>query len=680
MREVATVYLLLILFGVFAITGESFVSEEQTVYDVPDWKKLVWAVTTFKEAIYEDPFLVFSTWNGLDPDPCEWSGVSCSLSRDHVVKLNVSGSSLKGFLAPELGLLTYLEQLILHDNSLIGTIPKEFGMLKNLKVLDLGENQLTGFIPPEMGNMKSLIKMNLQSNELTGTIPPELAYLENLQELRLNRNKLQGIFSNNSDTEFSSEFRGMFAPSGNVISFCHSSKLKVADFSYNFFVGSIPKCLEHLPRSSFQENCLEVKNVKQRPGSQCDRAGVNAAPPSPIKRHPTANKSKHSPHHSGAKHQRKSKPAWILGVEIGTAIMVGSALFVTILIAFKRCNSKSAMIIPWKKSTSDKYRLSSYIDSDTLKDVNKFSRSELDLACEEFSNIIGSSPDSVVYKGIIKGGPEIAVISFCIKQEQWGDYHELYFLREAKDLARLNHENTGKLLGYCKEDSPFTRMLVFEYAPNGTLSDHLHFGDGCQLSWARRMKIIIGISRGLKYLHSELDPPFTISELNSSSVYLTEDFSPKLVDFESWKTILARSEKISNSVGSNGAFCILPSSIEERHLDMKGNVYAFGVLLLEIISGRPPYSKDHGFIVDWAKEYLKLEEAMARVVDPQLKHFETEELKAVCEVASQCIKPDPTKRPRMSELCMRLESRIDLSISSGLRSSSLAWAELILDS
>lgn len=142
-----------------------------------------------------------------------------------------------------------------------------------------------------------------------------------------------------------------------------------------------------------------------------------------------------------------------------------------------------------------------------LKDVRRYSRQELEVACEDFSNIIGSSPDSVVYKGTMKGGPEIAVISLCIREEHWTGYLELYFQREVNgnfpmatacknlqtdscpnlliftyainaiqvaDLARLNHENIGKLLGYCREDTPFTRMLVFDYASNGTLHDHLH--------------------------------------------------------------------------------------------------------------------------------------------------------------------------------------------------------------
>lgn len=193
------------------------------------------------------------------------------------------------------------------------------------------------------------------------------------------------------------------------------------------------------------------------------------------------------------------------------------------------------------------------------------------------------------------------------------------------------------------------------------------------------MKIIVGIARGLKYLHNELCPPFTISELNSSAVYLTEDFSPKLVDFESWKTILARSEKNSCTIDRNGAICVLRKTMEARHLDIKGNVYAFGVLLLEIVSGKPPFCKDTGSLVEWAREFLEVQEMMPNMVDPELKHFKHEHLQAVCEAAKLCINLDPAKRPSMQDLCSMLESRIDLSVSADeLRSSSLAWAELAL--
>uniref|UniRef100_A0A5B6ZN15 Protein kinase domain-containing protein n=1 Tax=Davidia involucrata TaxID=16924 RepID=A0A5B6ZN15_DAVIN len=625
------------------------------------------ALTTFKEAVFEDPLLVLSNWNALAADPCDWPGISCSMARDHVIKLNISGSSLKGFLVPALGLLSFLQELILHGNSLIGIIPKEIGMLKYLKVLDLGVNQLSGSIPPEIGNLTSIMKINLQSNGLTGTLPPELGNLKYLEELRLDRNKLQGTVPGSSSSHVTSNMHGMSASN-----FCRSSQLKVADFSYNFFVGSIPKCLDYLPRSSFQGNCLQDRDPKQRPTARC-----GGTPPA--KSSPEVN-PKHQPAEDGSKHQVASKPAWLLALEVVTGTMVGSLFLVALLTALQKCKSKSSIIIPWKKSASEKDHMTIYIDSEMLKDILRFSRQELEVACEDFSNIIGSSPDSLVYKGTMKGGPEIAVISLCVKEEHWTGFLELYFQREVADLARLNHENTGKLLGYCRESSPFTRMLVFEYASNGTLYEHLHYGEGCQLSWTRRMKIVIGIARGLKYLHTQLEPPFTISELNSSAVYLTEDFSPKLVDFESWKTILSRSEKNSGSISHEGAICVLPNSLEKRSLDVQGNIYAFGVLLLEIISGRPPYCKDKGCLVDWAKDFLELPEVMSYVVDPELKHFRYEDLKVICEVVTLCIHPNSTDRASMQELCTMLESRIDTSVSAELKASSLAWAELALSS
>ena len=128
------------------------------------------------------------------------------------------------------------------------------------------------------------------------------------------------------------------------------------------------------------------------------------------------------------------------------------------------------------------------------------------------------------------------------------------------DLARLSHENIAKFLGYCRESDPFSRMLLFEYASNGTLYEHphcksissislgqtkyLHFlcvvdlisfvflaldGEAAQFSWLRRMKIAIGIAQGLRYLHTESQPPFAISELNSNSVYVIEDSTPKVL-------------------------------------------------------------------------------------------------------------------------------------------------------
>ncbi|KAI3850062.1 hypothetical protein MKW92_032283 [Papaver armeniacum] len=574
-RVVGVLQIFLVIFGVvFVGFGDCFSSDE------------ILALRAFREAIIEDPSMVLSNWNFLNGDPCNWSGISCSQTHDHVISLNLSSLSLNGFLTPALSKLTYLQELVLHKNNLLGIIPKEIGMLKNLKVLDLGMNRLTGPIPREIGNLVKITKINLQSNGLIGHLPLELGKLGNLVELRVDRNKLQGNVPGSSGPAFTSKQHGLYASRGSASGFCSSTQLKSVDLSYNFFVGKIPQCLAHLPGSSFQGNCFQDKNYKQRHASQCE--------------------------------------------------------------------------------------------SDMLKDVTKLSKQELEVACEDFSNIIGSSPDTLIYKGNLKDGSEVAVISLCAKEDLWTCYLEVYFQREVADLARLNHENTGKLFGYCRESNPFSRMLVFEYASNGTLYEYLHFGEGCQLSWRRRMNIIVGIARGLRYLHTELEPPFAMSELNSSAVYLTEDFSPKLVDFEIWNSILARLEKKSGSSGSEAALCGFTESLETFRQDVHDNIYGFGVLLLEIISGRPTYCKNRGHLVDWAKEYLELPEVMSYLADPELRHFKHDDIKVICEVVNLCIHSDPSKRPSMQVLCPMLENLIETSITSDLSDSSLAWAELAI--
>ncbi|KAI3823640.1 hypothetical protein L1987_05080 [Smallanthus sonchifolius] len=642
----------LIPFQLLCVTLGIFVPAYEAVQSIE-----VHALSSFKEAIFEDPFLVLSNWDSFDSDPCDWLGVTCS--GNLVTKLNISGSSIKGFIAEEIFQLSSLQELILHGNKLIGPIPMSIGSLKYLKILDLGNNELSGPIPSEIGNLVNIITLNLESNGLVGKLSFKLGNLQKLQDLRLDRNKLHGtIPSANAN-----------ASSENKKGFCRLPPLKNADFSYNFLTGSIPKCLEYLPRTVFRGNCLRYKDIKQRAPEQC---GV--VPPAN-----TARETRIQPVKDKAKNPvRDSKPMWVLTVEVVTGVMSGSLVLIAIFAVILRCKSKPSVLNMWNKSKNYKDHMAVFIDSNMLNDVTKYTRQELEVACEDFSNIIGSSADSLVYKGIMKGGPEIAVISLCIKEEHWTGYLELYYQKEVTDLARLNHENTGKLLGYCIDSSPFTRMLVFEYASNGTLYEHLHYEEGCNLSWSRRMKIIIGIAKGLKYLHTEIEPPFTISELNSSAVYLTEDFSPKLVDFESWKTIVSRSENNSRTISHEGDICVLPSSFEDRHLDIHGNIYSFGVLLLEIVSGRPSFCKDKGCLVDWAKDYIEKQDEMGSVLDPALKYFKHEDLKVICEVVCMCIHLRPRDHTSMKDLCAMLESKIDTSPSSEMKATSLAWAELML--
>ncbi|WOL05845.1 putative LRR receptor-like serine/threonine-protein kinase [Canna indica] len=643
----------------FKHNSVSFLSSSFASSPTPSYT--VMALEAFRNAIYEDPLSRLSDWNPHDEHPCNWNGVKCS-GPPHisVISINLSNSSLKGFLAPQLGTLHWLQELVLNDNLLLGSIPYQLSLLSNLVVLDLSINKLSGPIPPEIGNLTSITKIDLHSNRLTGSIPLELGELVNLREIRLDRNKLNGVIPGSNASN-------MLASQINGSGLCQLTNLGVGDFSFNYLVGKIPSCLNYLPRPSFGGNCFDFDgSIFQRSAQECSL--VNSQDPT---------KGAKSNRTEGFKHNKPSQPLWLLILEIATGSLLLVFLIACMATACSRCKRKSS-VISWRKIPSWNDRRTLSIDPNLLKDVMRINYQEIEASCEDFSNIIGSSLHSIVYKGTMKNGPEIAVISLCIPADQWTSSHELCFQREVADLSRVNHENTAKLLGYCQEHHPFSRMLVFEYASNGTLYEHIHYGDGCQLSWLRRMKIAIGVARGLRYLHTELQPPITIAKLTSSAVYLTEDFSPKLVDLERWNSIFSMSKVHSGHFMNGSSLNGCEDSHKVQLMDVQENIYAFGVIVLELISGRPLHCKQRGSLLDWAMKYLVQPGEREKVIDPELKKVKPEDLAIICNVVSLCLQSEPSKRPSMQILAAMLEDGIDITVTAVLKESSLAWAELTI--
>ncbi|KAG0526785.1 hypothetical protein BDA96_06G176100 [Sorghum bicolor] len=610
------------------------------------------ALLAFKRAIYEDPLSKLSDWNSKDKDPCAWSGVGCSPFNNRVVTLELSNSSLQGFLAPQIGSLRSLQTLMLDHNTFVGSIPKDIGMLKNLIELNLSSNQLAGPIPSEIGDMAKITKIDLHANRLDGTIPPELGKLGSLLELRLSNNSLTGTIPASNDSDMGS------VNSNDQIGLCQLSPLTNIDLSYNFLVGDVPSCLQQIQRSSLVGNCFQ-NNTSNRPLQQCDtnqdRGEDNGA---------DENAQKGLP-----------EPLWLFILEVIAAVSLLCLLTLCTMTGLRRCRARSSgsgTSVPWTRAVSWKENTVISIDDDLLVNVPKISRQELAEACEDFSNIIGSSQETVVYKGTLKDGREIAVVSLTVPVHYWNDYVELYFQKEVIEMSRLSHENVAKMVGYCKESDPFSRMLVFQYPPNGTLYEHLHDGDGWQLSWPRRMKLALAISRVLRYLHTELQPPFAVAALTSSSVYLTEDFSPKIIDFERWRYLATKPGFASLNGESVDS---ITDSRHKRFMDVQANTYAFGVILLELISGRASVSKDTGGLVDWARKHLEQPEEFSKLVDPRLQSVNQESLGIVCNVVNLCIDPEPSRRPSMSMIAAILEEGIEASAATMLRNSSLAWAE-----
>ncbi|KAG6544193.1 hypothetical protein Mapa_014393 [Marchantia paleacea] len=367
--------------------------------------------------------------------------------------------------------------------------------------------------------------------------------------------------------------------------------------------------------------------------------------------------------------------------------LIGPAAFLLFLllllvsaITCLRRKRKRATVSPWKAGMSG--HMSGQLQKAFVTGVPSISRDELETACEDFSNIIGSSAESIVFKGTLTNGTEVAVTSIRIPPTSWTPNTELYFRRKVEALARMNHRNLVNLLAYCTEEEPFERMLVFEYAPNGTLYEHLHNKESEHLDWPMRMRIVMGAAYGLQYMHHELVPPTSHLNFDANSVYLTEDYAAKVADFGISKLSVG-----TNNLGRRKSFSKFINAIgyddcegNDRHApDFESNILSFGVFLLETLTGRTPYSDTQGSLIDWAKEYLSDAKMMWYMVDPSLKSYNNDELVAICEVVRLCIQPRASKRPSMREVTWMLSNALHMSPeAASSKCSPLLWAELEL--
>lgn len=187
------------------------------------------------------------------------------------------------------------------------------------------------------------------------------------------------------------------------------------------------------------------------------------------------------------------------------------------------------------------------------------------------------------------------------------------------------------------------------------------------LDWAARLRIIMGIAYCLDHLH-QLDPPAVLRNLSSSSIYLCNDYAAKISDLS-----FCSSEEKNEVVQSLESSGIMDPQLSSQ----EGNVYKFGIILLEIISGRLPFSEDDGLLVLWASSHLNGKRPLVHMVDTTLALYSEDDVTALCEVIKACIEPDPKKRPTMSKVVAQLKQITSISPDGASPKLSLLWwAEL----
>ncbi|KAE8677777.1 Receptor-like cytosolic serine/threonine-protein kinase RBK2 [Hibiscus syriacus] len=280
--------------------------------------------------------------------------------------------------------------------------------------------------------------------------------------------------------------------------------------------------------------------------------------------------------------------------------------------------------------------------------LQNFSLPEIRAATDNFNpeNIIGRGGYSVVYKGRLKDGKFVA-----IKRATNGTYDERTssFLSELGILAHVNHPNTATLIGCGVEGG---MHLVFRLSRLGSLASVLHGPKGT-LDWSKRSKIALGTADGLRYLHELCDRRIIHRDIKAENILLTDDFEPQICDFglSMW---LPRQWTHHNLTKFEGTFGYLaPEYFMHGIVDEKTDVYAFGVLLLELVTGRRALDQQQSIVV-WAKPLLDNND-IKELVDPSLGHdYDVKEVDRMVLTASLCIKHAPFLRPQMKQVVRQL--------------------------
>ncbi|XP_058225635.1 probable serine/threonine-protein kinase At1g01540 isoform X2 [Rhododendron vialii] len=285
----------------------------------------------------------------------------------------------------------------------------------------------------------------------------------------------------------------------------------------------------------------------------------------------------------------------------------------------------------------------------TLRELEKATNGLAD------ENVIGEGGYGIVYRGVLADNTPVAVKNLLNNRGQ----AEREFKVEVEAIGRVRHKNLVRLLGYCVEGA--YRMLVYEYVDNGNLDQWLHgdVGEVSPLTWDIRVNVILGMAKGLAYLHEGLEPKVVHRDIKSSNILLDRQWHAKVSDFGLAKLLSSESSYVSTRVMGTFGY-VAPEYACTGMLNEKSDVYSFGILIMEIIAGRSPvdYSRPKGEVnlVEWLKAMVgnrKSEE----VVDPKLPEMPSSKaLKRILLVALRCVDPDAHKRPKMGHVIHMLEA------------------------
>nr|XP_029153873.1 protein NSP-INTERACTING KINASE 1 isoform X1 [Arachis hypogaea] len=513
-----------------------------------------------------------------------------------VIGLGTPSQSLSGTLSPTIGNLTNLQIVLLQNNNITGPIPSELGKLPKLQTLDLSNNFFSGEIPPSLGHLRSLQYMRLNNNSLHGELPESLANMTQLAFLDLSYNNISGPIPR------------ILAKSFNIV----GNPLVCA-------TGKEPNC----------------HGLTLMPMSMNLNGTEDALPSSKPKSH---------------------KMAIAFGLSLGCLCLI--VLGFGLVLWWRHKHNQQAFF-----DVKDRHHEEVY-----LGNLKRFQFRELQVATNNFSskNILGKGGFGNVYKGVLSDSTLVAVKRLKDGNAIGG---EIQFQTEVEMISLAVHRNLLRLYGFCM--TPTERLLVYPYMSNGSVASRLKGFSSILipvlailtgkpvLDWGTRKNIALGAARGLLYLHEQCDPKIIHRDVKAANILLDDYCEAVVGDFGLAKLLDHQDSHVTTAVrGTVGH--IAPEYLSTGQSSEKTDVFGFGILLLELITGQRALefgkaANQKGAMLDWVKK-IHQEKKLELLVDKDLKgNYDRIELEEMVQVALLCTQNLPGHRPKMSEVVRMLE-------------------------
>ncbi|KAJ8774028.1 hypothetical protein K2173_009459 [Erythroxylum novogranatense] len=642
-------------------------------------------------------------WSSTGDDPCgqSWKGVTCSGSR--VTAMKLSGLGLSGGMGYQLTSLTVLRNLDMSNNNLGGGIP--YQLPPNLTRLNLANNQFNGGIPYSISQMTSLEYLNLGHNQLQNQLNDMFGQLSSLSTLDISFNLLTGnlprSFSSLSSMTTMYLQNNQFTGTIDVLSNLSLENLNIAN---NHFTGWIPRPLANINLQKEGNNWNSRSSPPPPPGT----------PPAP-KRPSHRSGGNNTPSDSGT--DGGNQKSGITGG--GIAGIIISVFVVGAIVAFflvkrrskwsssdeekldnqpfsslssgevqelKSIQAPSTVItktmytsasINLRPPPSDSHK--SLDENDFLTkpaavkkpvlvpvNVNSYSVADLQVATGSFSveNFLGEGSFGHVYRAQFDDGKVLAVKkidSACTANNMVEDFTQV-----VSKISELHHPNVTELVGYCSEHGQ--QLLIYEFHKNGSLHEFLHVPDDYNkpLIWNSRVKIALGTARALEYLHEVCSPSIIHKNIKSANILLDAELNPHLSSSGLASFLPYADQILSQNAGSGYN---APEVAMSGHYTLKSDIYSFGVVMLELLTGRKPFDSSRPrleqSLVRWATPQLHDIDALSMMVDQALKGlYPVKSLSRFADVIALCVQPEPEFRPPMSEVVqalVRLVQRANMS-------------------